>query len=75
MKFKYIEVRVYKNTSNKFDIGYCQTKVKVIVRLLNYSPFTAIQSVRFHNSTLVPGTSLEADIKLVCLSDNNIYIL
>ena len=44
--------------SNKFDIGHCQTKVKVTMRLQNLSPFTAIQTVRSHNSTLVQARKL-----------------
>ena len=43
MKFKCIVV--YENNSAKFDIGHCQIKVKV--------PFTAIQTVRSYNLTLV----------------------
>ena len=51
MNLEYIVV--YENISDKFDIGHCGTKVKVTVRLQNFSPFTTIQTVRSHNSTLV----------------------
>ena len=56
MKFRYFVV--YENNSDKFEIGHCPTKVKVMARFLNFSPFTAIQT----------------DIRCVCLSDNNIQI-
>ena len=49
---------VYKNISDKFDIGHCWTKVKVTVPLRNFSPFTAIQTVRSHDSTLVEARKL-----------------
>ena len=32
MKFEYVVV-VYENISDKFDIGHCRTKVKVMARL------------------------------------------
>ena len=51
MKLEHIFV--YKNIS-KFDIGHCRTKVKV----RNFSSFTAIQTVRSHNSTLVQASKL-----------------
>ena len=54
--FKYIVV--FENNSDKFHIGTCQTKVKDMVRLLNVSPFTAIQTVRSYNSTLVQARKL-----------------
>ena len=56
MKFEHIVV--YENISEKFDIGHCRTKVKVTVRLRNFSPFTAIQTVRSQNSTLVQARKL-----------------
>ena len=49
---------VYENISNKFDIGDCGTTVKVTARLQNLSPFTTIQTVRSHNSTLVQARKL-----------------
>ena len=55
MKSEYV---VYKNISDKFDIVHCQTKFKVTVPLLNFSPFTATQTVRPHNSTLVQARKL-----------------
>ena len=51
MKLEYIVV--YENISDKFDIGLCRTKVKVTARFRNFSPFTTIQTVRSHISTLV----------------------
>ena len=56
MKLEYIVV--YENISDKFDIGHCRTKVKVTARLRNFSPFTTIQTVRSHNSTLVQAGRL-----------------
>ena len=56
MKLEYLVV--YENISDKFNIGHCRTKVKVTVRLQNFSPFTTIQSVRYHNSTLVKAGRL-----------------
>ena len=35
--------RVYENNSDKFDIGHSRTKVKVMARLQNFSPFSAVQ--------------------------------
>ena len=35
---------VYENSSDEFDIGHCPIKVKVTA--LNFSPFTAIQTVK-----------------------------
>ena len=71
MKSEYIVV--YENISDKFDIGHCRTKVKFTARLLNFFPFTAIQSVRSHNSTLVQARKLI--LKCACLYDNNIQIV
>ena len=67
MKLDYIVK--YENTcfSDKFDIGHCRTKVKVTARLdqgqghsatSKFFSFTAIQTVRSHNSTLVQAGSL-----------------
>ena len=56
MKLEYIVL--YKNISDKFDIGHCLTKVKVTARLRIFSPVTTIQTVRFHNSTLVQAGRL-----------------
>ena len=69
MKLEYIVV--YENISDKFDIGHSQTKVKVIVGLQNFSPFTTIQTVRSHDSTLVQAGGLGAYIKHVCSYDTN----
>ena len=56
MKLEYIVV--YDNISDKFDIGHCQTKVKVTARLRNFSQFTTIKTVRFHNLTLIQAGRL-----------------
>ena len=72
MKLEYIVV--YENISGKFDIGYCRTKVKVTVLLGNFSPFTAMQTIRSNNSTLVQAIKPILSL-YVCLSDNNIQIL
>ena len=37
---------VYENSSDECDIGHCLIKVKVTVRLLNFSPFTTVQTVK-----------------------------
>ena len=59
MKFKCIVV--YENNSVKFDIEHCQIKVKV--------PFTAIQTVRSYNLTLVQ------ERKVICSYNNNTQYL
>ena len=56
MKLEHIVV--FENISDKFDIAHWQTKVKVTARLRNFSPFTAIQTLRSHNSTLVEARKL-----------------
>ena len=56
MKLDYI--LVFENILDKFYIGHCQTKVKVTARLQNFSPFTTVQTVRSHNSTLVEAGRL-----------------
>ena len=40
------------------DIGHFWIKVKVTVGFQKFSPFTAIQTVRFYNSTLAQNTEL-----------------
>ena len=57
---------VYENISDKFDIGHCQTKVKVTAPLRNCSPFTSIQTVTSHNSTLVQARKLMLSMYPVC---------
>ena len=56
MKLEYIVV--YENSSGKFDIAHYRIKVKVTVGLQKFSPFTTIQTVRSHNSTLVQARKL-----------------
>ena len=41
------------NSSDKFDIGHYRVKVKVTAGVQTVFPFTAIQTVRSYNSTLV----------------------
>ena len=56
MKLEYIVV--YENISNKFDNGHSRIKVKVTVGILNFSPFTTIQTIMSYNSTLVQARKL-----------------
>ena len=51
MKLEYIVV--YENSWDEFDIGHHRIKVKVTAGVQRVFPFTAIQTVRSHNSTLV----------------------
>ena len=39
---------VFENILDEFDIGHCPVKVKVMVRLRNFSPFTTVQTVMFY---------------------------
>ena len=50
IKFEHVE---YENIPDKFDIGHCRTKVKVTVQLRNFSPFTAIQTIRSPITTFI----------------------
>ena len=50
MKFEHIVV--YENISDSFDIGHCQTKVKVTTRLRNFSQFTTTQTVKCYVSAM-----------------------
>ena len=50
MKFEHIVV--YENISDSFDIGHCQTKVKVTARLRNFSQFTTTQTVKCYVSAM-----------------------
>ena len=56
MKFEYMVV--YENSSDEFDIEHHRIKVKVTVGIQMFSPFTAIQTVRSYNSTLVQARKL-----------------
>ena len=49
---------VYENSSDEFNIKHCQIKVKVTVGLQIFSEFTAIQTVRFYNLSLVQSMKL-----------------
>ena len=70
MKFEYFVT--YENNSNKFDIGHRRTKVKVMVRLLKFSLFTPIQTVRSHNSTLVQARKLVLSMYVYLVIENQI---
>ena len=48
----------YENSSDKFDNELHRIKVKVTVGVQKFSPFTTIQTVRSHNSTLVQARKL-----------------
>ena len=63
---KYDCILVCENNSEKFDIGHCQTKVKAF----KCFPLVAIQTARSYKLNCC--TSLEAYIKCVCSSYNNI---
>ena len=56
MKLEYI--LVYENSLDKFDIEHHRIKVKVTVGLQKFSPFTAIQTFRSYNSTLIQARKL-----------------
>ena len=56
LKFEY--VIVHENIPYKFDNGHCRIKVKVMVGLSNFSPFTTIQTVRPY-SNLVEASKLK----------------
>ena len=49
IQLKLEHIVVYKNSSDEFDIGYCPIKVKVTA-LLNFSPFTTIQTLKSYIS-------------------------
>ena len=65
MKFKYIVV--YEYSSDKFDIGHYGIKVKVTAGVQTVSPFTAIQTVRSHNSDLVQVRELTLSIYVILI--------
>ena len=74
MKFEIMVV--YENSSNRFDMGHCQIKVKVTVRPF---PHDAIQIERFYRSTLTQYYQCEKHaarmlilIRHACSTDNNI---
>ena len=50
MKLEFVVL--YENNSEEFDIEDCRIKVKVTVSLQKFSTFTAIQTVRSHNSMI-----------------------
>ena len=66
MKFEIMVI--YENSSNRFDMGHCQIKVKVTVRPF---PHDAIQIERFYRSTLTQARMLIL-IRHACSTDNNI---
>ena len=66
MKFEVMVI--YENSSNKFDIGHCQIKVKVTVRPF---PHDAIEIDWSNRSTLTQARMLIL-IRHACSTDNNI---
>ena len=64
---------VSENILYKFDIGHCRTKVKVMARLKNFSPFTSIQTIRSHNSTLVQARKLILGVFVYRIIINKCY--
>ena len=56
MKFEYMVV--HENSWDESDIEHHRMKVKVTVGLQKFSPFTAIQTIRSYNSTLVQARKL-----------------
>ena len=56
MKFE--NVVVYENSLEQFHNGHWRIKVKVTVGLQMFSPFTAIQTIRYYNSILVQARKL-----------------
>ena len=71
MKLEYFVV--YENSSDEFDIGNCWTKVKVTAQLRIFSPFTAIQTIKFHNSTLVQARNLIFSVYVYLILIYSIY--
>ena len=55
---------VYENSSDEFDIELHLIKVKVIVGVQKFSPFTTIQTVRSYSSSLVQAMNLTLSIYL-----------
>ena len=58
MKFKYIVIHVYENSSDEFDFGHYRIKVNVTAGVQTVFPFTAMQTVRSYNLTLVQARKL-----------------
>ena len=71
MKFEYTVV--YENILDKFDNWHCRIKIKVPVGLLNFSPFTAIQTTRSYNSTLVEARKFILGMYVHLIIIHNIY--
>ena len=61
------------DSADKFDIGHCQTKVKVTAGVQTVFPFTAIQTVRSYNSTLVQARKLILSMYVHLILVYNIY--
>ena len=55
-----------KITQSRSILGIVGAKVKVMAQRGNFSPFTAIQNVRSHNSTLLQARKLILSV-YVCL--------
>ena len=67
---------VYKNSSDKFDIGHCQIQTKITVTTGLFL-FSTTQTVRSYNSTLVQARKLILGIYdyLIILQFMNIVML
>ena len=61
----YLNTLPYEN--RRFNIEHFRIKVKVTVDLKNFPPYTAVQTVRSYNSTLVHAR--------ICSSYNNVIYL
>ena len=71
MKLEYFVV--YENSSDEFDIEHLLIKVKVTVGLQKFSPFTTIQTVSSHKTTLVKARKLILSTYVYLILINKIY--
>ena len=63
----------YENSSDEFDIELRWIKVKVMVGVQKFSPFTTIQTVRSYSSTLVQARNLILSMYLHLILIYKIY--
>ena len=73
MKFKYSVIHLYENSSDKFDCGHYRIKVKVTAGIQAVFPFTAMQTVRSYNLTLVQARKLILSIYVHLILIYKIY--
>ena len=71
MKLDYVVV--YEKSSDEFDIEHCRIKVKVIIGVQKFSPFTTIQTVRSYNSIMVQDRNFILSIYIRSSDTNKIY--